>query len=120
MPSSNVRPVIFLKGEDRRAPRSGARCTRVGAARRLRQDRRRGLNDIDPANTNAVFWSMAYRANPVDDVHGVLHRSSGHGPKSGRVSNHSSLLIDATLKQAFPPLALPTGEFMAPRPQDLG
>jgi 4-hydroxy-3-polyprenylbenzoate decarboxylase len=28
------------------------------------------------------------------------------------VPNDSSLLIDATLKQAFPPLALPTREFM--------
>ena len=69
-------------------------------------------DDIDPTNTNAVFWSMAYRANPVEDVHVVPHRSSGHGPKSGRVPNDSSLLIDATLKQAFPPLALPTREFM--------
>ena len=68
--------------------------------------------DIDPTNTNAVFWSMAYRANPVEDVHIAPHRSSGHGPKSGRVPNDSSLLIDATLKQAFPPLALPTQEYM--------
>jgi 4-hydroxy-3-polyprenylbenzoate decarboxylase len=42
----------------------------------------------------------------------VPHRSSGHGPKAGRVPNDSSLLIDATLKQPFPPLALPTREFM--------
>ena len=69
-------------------------------------------DDIDPTNTDAVFWSMAYRANPVEDVHVAPHRSSGHGPKSGRVPNDSSLLIDATLKQPFPPLALPTREFM--------
>ena len=69
-------------------------------------------DDIDPTNTNAVFWSMAYRANPVEDVHVVPHRSSGHGPKSGRVPNDSSLLIDATLKAPFPPLALPTREYM--------
>jgi 4-hydroxy-3-polyprenylbenzoate decarboxylase len=55
---------------------------------------------------------MAYRANPVEDVHVVPHRASGHGPKSGRVPNDSSLLIDATLKTPFPPLALPTREFM--------
>jgi 4-hydroxy-3-polyprenylbenzoate decarboxylase len=42
----------------------------------------------------------------------VPHRSSGHGPKSGRRGNDSSLLIDATLKQAFPPLALPRREYM--------
>ena len=48
------------------------------------------------------------------------HRSSGHGPKSGRRSNDSSMLIDATLKQAFPPLALPTREFMEHARDDLG
>ncbi len=68
--------------------------------------------DIDPTNTDAVWWSIAYRANPVEDVHIAPHRSSGHGPKSGRRSNDSSMLIDATLKQAFPPLALPKREFM--------
>jgi 4-hydroxy-3-polyprenylbenzoate decarboxylase len=55
---------------------------------------------------------MAYRANPIEDVHIVPHRSSGHGPKSGRVPNDSTLLIDATLKVPFPPLALPTREYM--------
>jgi 4-hydroxy-3-polyprenylbenzoate decarboxylase len=48
----------------------------------------------------------------VEDVHVVPHRAGGHGPKAGRRSNDSSMLIDATLKQAFPPLALPTREFM--------
>ena len=46
--------------------------------------------DIDPTNTDAVFWSMAYRANPVEDVHVVPHRAGGHGPKSGRARNDSS------------------------------
>jgi len=68
--------------------------------------------DIDPSNTDAIWWSIAYRTNPVEDVHVAPHRSSGHGPKSGRRNNDSSLLIDATLKAPFPPLALPTREFM--------
>ena len=113
-PLSNVRPVIFLKyaqGTPRTEVWRG-----IHGASGLRADCGKIVvavsDDIDPTNTNAVFWSMAYRANPVEDVHVVPHRSSGHGPKSGRVPNNSSLLIDATLKAPFPPLALPTREFM--------
>src|SRR5262249_58341893 len=36
--------------------------------------------DIDPENANAVFWSLAYRANPVHDVHVVPHRPAPPGP----------------------------------------
>ncbi len=68
--------------------------------------------DIDPTNTDAVFWSLAYRSNPVEDVHIAPHRSAGHGPKSGPRSEESSILIDATLKHAAPPLALPAQQFM--------
>ncbi len=38
--------------------------------------------DIDPENTDAVFWSLAYRANPIEDVQIAPYRSPGHGPKS--------------------------------------
>src|SRR6478736_5653946 len=113
-PLSNVRPVIFLKFAQG-TPRTEVWRALQGASG-LRADCGKIVvavsDDIDPTNTDAVFWSMAYRCNPVDDVHVAPHRSSGHGPKSGRVPNDSSLLIDATLKQAFPPLALPTREFM--------
>jgi 4-hydroxy-3-polyprenylbenzoate decarboxylase len=113
-PLSNVRPVIFLQYKQ------GAFRTEVwrglNGASGLRADCGKIVvavsDDIDPTNTNAVFWSMAYRCNPVEDVHVVPHRASGHGPKSGRVPNDSSMLIDATLKAAFPPLALPTREYM--------
>ena len=113
-PLSNVRPVIFLKFAQG-APRTEV-WRGIHGASGLRADCGKIVvavsDDIDPTNTNAVFWSMAYRANPVEDVHVVPHRSSGHGPKSGRVPNDSSLLIDATLKAPFPPLALPTREYM--------
>jgi 4-hydroxy-3-polyprenylbenzoate decarboxylase len=113
-PLSNVRPVIFLNFA-RSAPRSEV-WRGLNAASSLRADCGKVVvavsEDIDPTNTNAVWWSIAYRANPVEDVHIVPHRSSGHGPKSGRRGNDSSMLIDATLKQAFPPLALPRREFM--------
>jgi 4-hydroxy-3-polyprenylbenzoate decarboxylase len=68
--------------------------------------------DIDPHNTDAIFWSLAYRSNPIDDVHIAPYRSAGHGPKSGTRQDDSTMLIDATLKQKAPPLALPAREFM--------
>ena len=39
--------------------------------------------DINPENADAVLWSLAYRANPIDDVLIVPYRAAGHGPKSG-------------------------------------
>src|SRR5579884_2346752 len=68
--------------------------------------------DFDPDNPHAVFWSLAYRANPIEDVFVVPHRSQGHGPKGEAGREDSTLLIDATLKDAAPPLALPKREFM--------
>jgi 3-polyprenyl-4-hydroxybenzoate decarboxylase len=68
--------------------------------------------DIDPTNTDAIFWSLAYRSNPIEDLHVAPYRSAGHGPKSGPHGEESTLLIDATLKHTAPPLALPAKEFM--------
>src|SRR5580693_5260066 len=68
--------------------------------------------DIDPENPNAVFWSLAYRANPINDVFIAPHRAEGHGPKSGSRGEESTMLIDATLKDIAPPLALPKREYM--------
>ncbi len=68
--------------------------------------------DVDPANADAVFWSLAYRCNPVEDLHVAPYRSAGHGPKSGPRNEESTLLIDATLRQQAPPLALPARGFM--------
>jgi 4-hydroxy-3-polyprenylbenzoate decarboxylase len=68
--------------------------------------------DVDPTNADAVFWALAYRSNPMEDVHIAPHRSAGHGPKSAPREEDSAILIDATLKYAAPPLALPAREFM--------
>jgi UbiD family decarboxylase len=69
--------------------------------------------DIDPHNADAVFWSLAYRANPIEDVQISPYRSSGHGPKSdGGGHEESTMLIDATLKDTNPPISLPKREFM--------
>ena len=36
--------------------------------------------DIDPENGDAIFWALAYRANPALDVEILKHRDRGHGP----------------------------------------
>lgn len=69
--------------------------------------------DIDPDNADALFWAMSYRANNGVDIQILNHRDPGHGPRSPR--NHgedASVLIDATLKENFPPIALPKREYM--------
>ena len=69
--------------------------------------------DIDPDNLDAVFWSLAYRANPIEDMHIAPYRSAGHGPKSeGGGAVESTMLIDATQKTPDPPISLPKREFM--------
>jgi len=68
--------------------------------------------DIDGSNADAIFWSLAYRCNPIEDMKIVPYRSGGHGPKSGGDTEESSLLVDATLKFPMPPLALPSEGFM--------
>jgi UbiD family decarboxylase len=68
--------------------------------------------DIHPENPDAVFWSLAYRANPIEDVHISPYRSEGHGPKSGGPREESTMLIDATQKEPDPPISLPKREFM--------
>lgn len=69
--------------------------------------------DIDPDNADALFWAMAYRMNPVDDVRTLDHRGQGHGPKRENDGEEdSTLLMDATMKGDMPPLALPTREYM--------
>jgi 4-hydroxy-3-polyprenylbenzoate decarboxylase len=70
-------------------------------------------DDIDPENADALFWAMSYRANPTLDMHVLPHRDQGHGPRSLRNGGQdASVLIDATLKEDFPPISLPKREYM--------
>jgi UbiD family decarboxylase len=113
-PLSNLRKVIFVQYA-RGTPRTEVWRGLHGAATLLADCGKICIavsEDIDPTNTDAVFWSLAYRSNPVEDVHVAPHRSAGHGPKSGPRSEDSTLLIDATLKHSAPPLALPARDFM--------
>jgi len=69
--------------------------------------------DIDPDNADALLWAMSYRANPALDLQILQHRDQGHGPRSKRNGGQdASVLIDATLKEDFPPVSLPKREYM--------
>jgi UbiD family decarboxylase len=113
-PLSNLRKVIFVQFAHG-TPRSEIWRGLHGAATLLADCGKICIalsEDIDPTNADAVFWSLAYRSNPIEDVHIAPHRSAGHGPKSRPREEDSGLLIDATLKHSAPPLALPAREFM--------
>jgi UbiD family decarboxylase len=69
--------------------------------------------DIDPASPDSVWWAMSYRCNPAEDTQIVRYRERGHGPRSAAQSQFdSAMLVDATMKHAMPPLALPKREYM--------
>jgi len=113
-PLTNIRKVIFLQFA-RGTPRTEVWRGLTGAAM-LRSDCGKIVvavsDDIDATNSDAVWWSIAYRANMVDDVHIAPHRSDGHGPKASRRGEDATLMIDATQKAPLPPLALPGRQFM--------
>src|SRR3954452_22691493 len=70
-------------------------------------------DDIDPDNADALLWVMSYRANPALDLQILPHRDQGHGPRSQRNNGEdASVLIDATMKEDFPPISLPKREYM--------
>lgn len=68
--------------------------------------------DIDPENTDHVLWAMSYRSNPVIDTHIIPNRGKGHGPELPGGGPDSTMLVDATARGDFPPVALPKKEFM--------
>jgi len=68
--------------------------------------------DIDADNSDAIFWAMSYRCKPHRDVQMLLHKDEGHGPRSLLDSEDSAVLINAVLKEPFPPIALPKKEYM--------
>ncbi len=113
-PLTNIRKVIFLQF-DRTAPQTEIWRGLQGAAALQAQCGKVVIavsEDIEPNNADAIFWSIAYRSNLSTDIHVTPYRSGGHGPKSGRGSSDSTLMIDATLKADMPPLALPREKYM--------
>jgi UbiD family decarboxylase len=71
-------------------------------------------DDIDPDNSDALFWAIAFRMNPATDLQVLPHRSPGHGPEREHEAERedATLLMDATMKEVLPPLALPRQEYM--------
>lgn len=80
--------------------------------------------DIDPENTDAVMWAMSYRMRPHKDVQIVRGFEKGHAPPFSGASDssdvaslhepadESALLINAILKEPYPPISLPKREYM--------
>jgi 4-hydroxy-3-polyprenylbenzoate decarboxylase len=117
-PLSNIRPIVFLQFANGTAKSEIWRGLQ-GASTRLADSGKVVVavsEDVDPNNADAVFWSMAYRCNPIEDVHIIPYRSTGHGPVTDRApglrSSMSTMLVDATLKEVMPPVALPAKLYM--------
>ena len=71
-------------------------------------------DDIDPDNSDAILWALAFRMNPAHDLQVLPHRSQGHGPEREHEQQEedATLLMDATMKEDLPPLALPKRQYM--------
>ena len=114
-PLTNIRKVLVVQVE-RDVPRTEIWRALYGAASLHRAAGKYVIavnDDIDPDNADALFWAMAYRANPALDFEILPHRDQGHGPRSLRNDGEdAAVLIDATLKENFPPISLPKQEFM--------
>ncbi|MEE9232861.1 MAG: UbiD family decarboxylase [Nitrospirales bacterium] len=81
--------------------------------------------DIDPRNMDAVWWAICYRSKPHKDIMILPGRVKGHAPpfeEENRIAtakevfyrsaDDSALLINAVLKEPFPPISLPKREYM--------
>ncbi len=113
-PLTNLRPVILVQLA-RGTPRTEVWRALRGASTYLANCGKICIavsEDIEPSNADAVFWSMAYRSTPIEDVQLVPYRAGGQGSRAGGNNTDSSMLIDATQKRDMPPLALPKKEFM--------
>lgn len=81
--------------------------------------------DIDPDDAEAILWAICYRARPDMDVEVGRGSERWHGPpfvedtdREGERRDYygyradAVLLIDAVLKEPFPPVSLPKREYM--------
>ncbi|SKA31661.1 4-hydroxy-3-polyprenylbenzoate decarboxylase [Enhydrobacter aerosaccus] len=113
-PLTNLRPFVFLimkkgmpKTEIWRALMGTASLTPAIGKFCIALD-----EDIDPEDTDHVLWAIAYRSNPQTDTHVVPNRGKGHGPALKGSDIDATMLIDATAKGDYPPVALPKKEYM--------
>ncbi len=114
-PLTNLRKVLVLVC-DRNMPTTEIWRAMYGAAALHRAAGKYIIavnDDIDPDNADALLWAMSYRANPLLDMHVLPHRDQGHGPRSHRNGGQDgSVLMDATLKEPYPPVSLPKRPYM--------
>lgn len=76
--------------------------------------------DIDPWDMDMIMWAISYRSMPDKDMQILKGRERGHGPPFGRddrpvetrTADESALLINAILRDSFPPVSLPKREYM--------
>lgn len=81
-------------------------------------------DDIDPNDLESVLWALSWRVQPHKDVQIQRGRNTDLDPSGAPVETSftdrtfpdglggSQILIDATRSWAYPPVALPTKEFM--------
>jgi len=74
-------------------------------------------DDIDPDDMSSVIWALCWRVQPHRDIRVTPGKSVGNDPSRAPPGNDqdesgSALLIDATRKWPYPPIALPPKEFM--------
>ena len=77
--------------------------------------------DIDPSDPDSVTWAMSFRMQPARDIE-IIRGKAAHldpsaappGPQGLETGfrEASAVLIDATMKYPYPPVALPKKEFM--------
>ncbi|MBI4525510.1 MAG: UbiD family decarboxylase [Deltaproteobacteria bacterium] len=76
--------------------------------------------DIDPRDLDMVMWAISFRSVPHRDVQILRGRERWHSPPfsregrsvEAREAEESALLINAVLREAFPPVSLPGREYM--------
>ena len=82
---TNLRPVIFLQFAAE-TPRTEVWRGLSGASNLISNCGKVVIavsEDIDPRSTDAVLWSLAYRANPIEDVHIAPYRGGVQGAQYG-------------------------------------
>ena len=82
-------------------------------------------DDIDPHDPESVIWALSYRMQPASDMKVITHRVAALDPSAAPAGTEdaeeseypephgsSAVLIDATRKWAYMPVALPARPYM--------
>ena len=130
-PLTNLRKLIVVQMAN------GAREAEVWRALRAASSFNQGVGkicvavdeDIDPEDATALWWAVCYRSRPALDVEITGHLEKGHAPPfrgtgieqaaegrdivaHGDAADDSGMLINACLKEPWPPISLPSRDLM--------